>query len=174
MAGERRRRHPRPPAPLAPATCRTGCCPRSPRARPGPAAIGRRRRPHHPRVRRPRRHARGTGRRCSSAARFQIAFYGSTRNYAFQFDDLGFDGTSARLNERLKAGDVAGMAALITDEMLEHFAVVAPWDELADALAARYDGIASRLVMYLAEESIASDPKALGRWGEVARAVTQG
>jgi len=104
--------------------------------------------------------------------RFQIAFYGSTRNYASQFDDLGFDGTSARLNERLKAGDVAGMAALITDEMIEQFAVVAPWDELADALATRYDGIASRLVMYLAEGSIASDDKALGRWGEVARAVT--
>ena len=28
--------------------------------------------------------------------RFQIAFYGSTKNYAFQFDDLGFEGTSAR------------------------------------------------------------------------------
>jgi probable F420-dependent oxidoreductase len=105
--------------------------------------------------------------------RFQIAFYGSTRNYAFQFDDLGFGGTSARLNERLKAGDVAGMAALITDEMLDHFAVVANWDELADALTARYAGIAARLVMYLAQESIASDPKALDRWGEVARAVTQ-
>ena len=40
--------------------------------------------------------------------RTQIAFYGSTRNYAFQFDDLGFEGTSARLNERQKAGDVRG------------------------------------------------------------------
>jgi probable F420-dependent oxidoreductase len=105
-------------------------------------------------------------------ARFQIAFYGSTRNYAFQFDDLGFTGTSARLNEHLKAGDLAGMAATITDDMLEHFAVVAPWDELADALLARYDGLASRLVMYLAEASITADPAALGRWGEVARAVT--
>jgi probable F420-dependent oxidoreductase len=107
-------------------------------------------------------------------ARFQIAFYGSTRNYAFQFDDLGFDGTSAKLNERMKAGDLAGMAALITDEMLDHYAVVAPWDELADALLARYDGVAARLVMYLAEASIRSDPAALGRWGEVAAAVTRG
>jgi probable F420-dependent oxidoreductase len=106
-------------------------------------------------------------------ARFQIAFYGSTKNYAFQFDDLGFEGTSARLNERLKAGDFTGMAALITDEMIDQFAVVARWDELADALDARYRGIASRLVSYLAEESISSDPKALDRWGEVARAVTQ-
>lgn len=105
-------------------------------------------------------------------ARFQIAFYGSTRNYAFQFDDLGFDGTSARLNERMKAGDLAGMAALITDEMLEHYAVIASWDDLADALLARYQGVAARLVMYLAEASIRADPTALGRWGEVARAVT--
>ncbi|MEX2293079.1 MAG: TIGR03617 family F420-dependent LLM class oxidoreductase, partial [Acidimicrobiales bacterium] len=99
-------------------------------------------------------------------ARFQIAFYGSTRNYAFQFDDLGFEGTSARLNECLKAGDLAGMAATITDEMLEHFSVVATWDDMAGALHDRYHGVATRLVMYLAEASIASDPGALERWGE--------
>jgi probable F420-dependent oxidoreductase len=104
--------------------------------------------------------------------RFQIAFYGSTKNYAFQFDDLGFEGTSARLNERMKAGDLAGMAALITDDMLEHFAVVARWDEMADKLRARYDGIATRLVSYLAQESIERDPTALAKWGEIARAVT--
>src|SRR5690606_36030008 len=45
--------------------------------------------------------------------RFQVAFYGSTKNYAYQFDDLGFDGTSARINEKMKAGDLPGMAALI-------------------------------------------------------------
>jgi hypothetical protein len=105
-------------------------------------------------------------------ARTQIGFYGSTRNYAFQFDDLGFDGTSARLNERLKAGDMAGMGATITDEMLEQYAVVTTWDDLADELLRRYGDLASRLVMYLAEPSIAADPKNLGRWGEVARAIT--
>ena len=104
-------------------------------------------------------------------ARAQIAFYGSTKNYSFQFDDLGFEGTSARLNERLKAGDVTGMAGLITDEMLEHFAVVARWDEMADALVARYRGVASRLVMYLAEDGITGDPASVARWGEIARAV---
>jgi probable F420-dependent oxidoreductase len=104
--------------------------------------------------------------------RTQIAFYGSTKNYAFQFDDLGFEGTSAVLNQHLKAGDVAAMAATITDDMLEHFAVVAPWEELADELVARYRGVATRLVMYTAEPSMRADPKAVGRWGEVARAVT--
>jgi probable F420-dependent oxidoreductase len=105
-------------------------------------------------------------------ARFQMAFYGSTKNYAFQFDDLGFEGTSARLNELLKAGDLGAMAATITDDMLEHYAVVARWDDMAEALLARYQGVANRLVMYLAEPSITADPSAIGRWGEVARAVT--
>ena len=65
-------------------------------------------------------------------ARTQIGFYGSTKNYAFQFDDLGFEGTSARLNERLKAGDQDGLAATITDEMLDAYAIVGRWDEIAD------------------------------------------
>lgn len=104
-------------------------------------------------------------------ARTQIAFYGSTKNYAFQFDDLGFEGTSAKLNEMLKAGDLDGMAAAITDEMLDHYAVVAAWDDMADALIERYQGRAARLVMYLASEAFAKDPLAAGRWGEVARAV---
>lgn len=106
------------------------------------------------------------------ATRAQIAFYGSTRNYSFQFDDLGFQGTSARLNELLKAGDIAGMAATITDEMLTHFAVVAKWEELADQLIQRYQGVATRLVTYLGERSIEQDPAAAGRWGEIARAVS--
>jgi alkanesulfonate monooxygenase SsuD/methylene tetrahydromethanopterin reductase-like flavin-dependent oxidoreductase (luciferase family) len=105
-------------------------------------------------------------------ARTQVAFYGSTRNYAFQFDDLGFEGTSAALNDRLKAGDLAGMAATITDEILEHFAVVASWDDIADRLIERYRGIATRLAMYTAEASMRRDPKAVARWGEIARAVT--
>src|SRR3954469_3909622 len=74
--------------------------------------------------------------------REQIAFYGSTRNYAFQFDDLGFEGTSAKLNERLKAGDQEGMAATITDEMLDVYAIVGRWDEIADRIIERYHGVA--------------------------------
>jgi probable F420-dependent oxidoreductase len=104
-------------------------------------------------------------------ARTQIAFYGSTRNYAFQFDDLGFEGTSAKLNERLKAGDQAGMADTITDEMLETYAVVGPWDAIADRLIERYAGVAERVSSYLTLEDIARHPDHLARWGEIARTV---
>jgi probable F420-dependent oxidoreductase len=104
-------------------------------------------------------------------ARTQIAFYGSTKNYAFQFDDLGFEGTSAKLNERLKAGDVDGMAATITDEMLDAFAIVGTWDEIADRVVDRYRGRATRVISYLTVDDVARDPGRLARWGEVASAV---
>ena len=104
--------------------------------------------------------------------RTQLAFYGSTPNYAFQFDDLGFPGTTDRIRALFRAGDGVGAAALISDEILDHFAVMAPWDDLADALIARYRGTAARIVTYLTGESIRTDPTSLGRWGEIARAVT--
>jgi probable F420-dependent oxidoreductase len=104
-------------------------------------------------------------------ARTQIGFYGSTRNYAFQFDDLGFDGTSARLNEKLKAGDMDGLASTITDEMLEAFAILGPWDDVADQIVDRYRGRAERVISYLTIEDITREPDHLARWGEIARAV---
>ena len=104
-------------------------------------------------------------------ARTQIAFYGSTKNYAFQFDDLGFEGTSAKLNERLKAGDVDGMAATITDEMLDAFAIVGAWDDVADTVIDRYGGEAERIISYLTFDDITRNPDNLGRWGEIAAAV---
>ena len=44
-------------------------------------------------------------------ARMQVAFYGSTPNYGFIFEQLGREGTTERIRERQKAGDIAGMAA---------------------------------------------------------------
>jgi probable F420-dependent oxidoreductase len=104
-------------------------------------------------------------------ARTQIGFYGSTKNYAFQFDDLGYEGTSARLNEHLKAGDQDGLAATITDEMLDVYAIVGRWDEIADRVIERYAGLAERVISYLTLDDIARHPEHLGRWGEIARAV---
>lgn len=104
-------------------------------------------------------------------AKSQIAFYGSTKNYAFQFDMLGFEGVSAQLNERLKAGDLEGMAALITDEMLEQFAIVSSWSDLGPRLVERYGGLAERVVLYQAEATIRSDAANLSKWAPVAEAV---
>lgn len=104
--------------------------------------------------------------------RTQLAFYGSTPNYAFQFDDLGFHGMTQKLGELMKKGDIKGMAASVTDEILDQFALTARWDDLADALLARYEGVAARAVSYLTREDLLQSPQNLGKWGEVARAVT--
>lgn len=104
--------------------------------------------------------------------RLQISFYGSTPNYAFQFDDLGFEGVTPQLGALMKQGDMQGMMNLVTDEMLEHFAVVARWDDMADALLERYQGTASRIITYLASEDIHKHPENLGKWGEIARAIS--
>ena len=104
-------------------------------------------------------------------AKTTLAFYGATPNYAFQFDDLGHTGLRDRLRDCLRSGDEAQSQALITEEILDQFAVVARWDDVADRMIERYRGIASRLVIYLASHWRDVDPKVLDRWGEVARAV---
>ena len=104
-------------------------------------------------------------------AKTQIAFYGSTPNYAFQFDDLGFTGTTQKLGELMKAGDMQGMTAEITEEMLDHFALVGKWDDIADQLKARYGNVAARVVTYITAEDIRKNPHNLPRWGEIAQAV---
>jgi probable F420-dependent oxidoreductase len=107
-------------------------------------------------------------------AKRQIAFYGSTPNYAFQFDDLGFEGTTERIRAKMKAGDLDTIGDEITDEMFEMLAVVAPWNEIAERLLDRYSGTAARVVMYLGEAQIRRDERQLAKWGEVAAAVRAG
>ncbi len=106
-------------------------------------------------------------------AKQQISFYGSTKNYAFQFEMLGFEGLSAKLNERLKAGDVEGMKALIDDDVMEHFSVTTRWADLADRLVDRYQGTATRLVMYPAQVDIKANPQNIAKWGAAARKVRE-
>jgi alkanesulfonate monooxygenase SsuD/methylene tetrahydromethanopterin reductase-like flavin-dependent oxidoreductase (luciferase family) len=98
-------------------------------------------------------------------ARTQVSFYGSTPNYAFIFEQLGHEGTTQKIRERQKAGDIAGMAAVVDDDLLSHFVVDSDWDGAAAAISARYLGLASRVVLYFG----AFDRDALHKWGEVAK-----
>jgi probable F420-dependent oxidoreductase len=107
-------------------------------------------------------------------ARLQVAFYGSTPNYAYLFDQLGHPGTTERIRDRQKAGDFAGMAAAVPDDLLAHFVVSGDVDEVSRQLHERYHGVASRVVLYFASEAWAQDPVSLERYGAVARAVRSG
>ena len=100
--------------------------------------------------------------------RASMSFYGSTPNYAFIWDEAGFEGTTARIREKQKAGDFAGMAAQITNEHIAAFATEATWDTLGDALTDKYAGTATRLVLYNAVD----DRERFERYGDVARRVS--
>jgi len=104
-------------------------------------------------------------------ARMQVAFYGSTPNYAFIFEQLGREGVTARIRERQKAGDIAGMAGVVDDDLLAHFLTEGTWAEADRLLVERYGGIADRVVLYFAGMAWAEDRTALERWREVAAAV---
>jgi len=102
--------------------------------------------------------------------RASMSFYGSTPNYAFIWDEAGFEGTTARIREKQKAGDFAGMAAQITDEHIAAFATESTWDGLADKLIDKYGGIATRLALY----NVFGDHERFERYGEIARRISAG
>jgi probable F420-dependent oxidoreductase len=104
-------------------------------------------------------------------ARAQIAFYGSTPNYAFVFDLLGRPDTTARIRERQKAGDMAGMTAVVDDELLRAFVVEGTFEELPALLDARFGGVAERLVLYFAGAAWGTDRSWFERCGDVARVL---
>ena len=87
-------------------------------------------------------------------AKTAIGFYGSTPVYAFQFDDLGYEGVRLKLAETLRSGGREALAAEVSDELLDQFGLVARWDDMADKLIDRYNGIASRVVAGLGQKII--------------------
>ena len=97
-----------------------------------------------------------------------MSFYGSTPNYSFIWDEAGFEGTTALILGKQKAGDFKGMAAQITDEHIAMFATESLWDGLADALIEKYGGIATRIVLYNA----LGDPERFERYGAVAQRIS--
>jgi probable F420-dependent oxidoreductase len=102
-------------------------------------------------------------------ARNSLSFYGSTPNYAFIWDEAGFEGTTERIRAKQKAGDFEAMAAEITDDHLAVFCTEARWDDLADAVIAKYDGTVDRLVFY---NPAFDSPDRFERYGAVARAIS--
>ena len=106
-------------------------------------------------------------------ARQMIAFYGSTRTYSPVFELHGFDGLSDTLHRLQREGDLAGMVACITDDVLDHYTVSGSWSQLGGRLVERYRGVAPsiRLMTYTASSQLGSDPSVLDRWSDVARDV---
>jgi probable F420-dependent oxidoreductase len=80
--------------------------------------------------------------------RSQIAFYASTPSYRPVMALHGWEETAESLSALARRGAWDEMARLIDDDMLATFAVVSPTQDLAQALRARYAGVADRLMLY--------------------------
>ncbi len=81
-------------------------------------------------------------------ARNQIAFYASTPSYRPVFQIHGWDGLAEQLSGLARRGEWTEMTGLISDEVLEAFAVVATPEDLGEALVQRYQGLAQRVIPY--------------------------
>ena len=105
------------------------------------------------------------------AVRRQLSFYGSTRTYRPVFEVHGWGDTSEALHRLMATGDTDAMAAAITDDMLDEYAVTATWDDLADELIDRYRGVADRVLPYQPAAEWLRDPELIERWRLVAAKI---
>jgi probable F420-dependent oxidoreductase len=97
--------------------------------------------------------------RSRRAVKQQIAFYASTRTYQTVLAVHGLDHLVPQLHARSLEGDWQGMADLISDETLDHFAVTATWETLGARLRERYDGICDRTQLYPSFQPSLDDPR---------------
>ena len=101
--------------------------------------------------------------RRDAEVRAQLAFYGSTPAYRPVLALHGWEDLAGELNTLSRRGRWEEMAALVDDEVLEAFAVVAEPGEVADRMVGRYGELVDRFQV----GSIAgADP---AEWAPVAR-----
>ncbi len=83
-----------------------------------------------------------------AAQRQQVAFYASTPSYRPVLDLHGWGKVGEELGSLAARGKWDEMPKLITDEMLEAFVLIGSWDDIAQRLHAKYDGLLDRVGLY--------------------------
>lgn len=73
--------------------------------------------------------------------RRRIAFYASTRTYFLVLEAHGFQEIGQRLHQMSLQGEWAQMGEMVSDEMLDAFAVSGEYDEIGDRFVQRYGGL---------------------------------
>jgi hypothetical protein len=83
----------------------------------------------------------------------QIAFYASTPAYRPVLEVHGWGELQSDLNGLARQDRWPEMGELIDDDVLNAFAIVAEPNEIAPALAERFDGLVQRTSLYIPYES---------------------
>ena len=89
----------------------------------------------------------------------QIAFYGSTRTYEPVLATHGWQDLVPHLHRKSVEGDWKGMADLITDEMLNTYAVSGSYDTIGTRIKERYAGLLDRTSLYQPYQPGLDDPR---------------
>lgn len=88
-------------------------------------------------------------RAAAAAVRAQIAFYGSTPSYRPVLEQHGWGDLGTQLHTLSRAGRWTEMAALIGEDVLRAFAVVAPPERVGHELGRRYGDLFDRISISL-------------------------
>jgi len=80
-----------------------------------------------------------------NALRPRLAFYGSTPAYKVVLDAHGWGDLQPELNRLSKTGDWAAMASLITDEIVDTFAICGAPEEIGALAQKRYGDLVQRV-----------------------------
>ena len=89
----------------------------------------------------------------------QIAFYGSTRTYEPVLAVHGWQDLVPHLHRKSVEGDWKGMADLITDEMLDTYAVTGRYETIGTKIKERYAGLLDRTALYQPYQPGLGDPR---------------
>ncbi|MFQ5897337.1 MAG: TIGR03617 family F420-dependent LLM class oxidoreductase [Candidatus Methylomirabilia bacterium] len=96
----------------------------------------------------------------------QISFYASTRTYEPVLAAHGWQDLTPKLHRKSVEGDWQGMAGLITDEMVDTYAVTGTYETIAQRIQERYAGLLDRVSFYQMTQPDLNDP----RWPALVKA----
>jgi len=89
----------------------------------------------------------------------QIAFYASTRTYQPVLSAHGWQDIVPHLHRKSVDGDWKGMADLITDEMVDTYAVTGTYATIGQKIRERYAGLLDRTALYQTQLPNLDDPR---------------
>jgi len=89
----------------------------------------------------------------------QIAFYASTRTYEPVLAAHGWQDLTPKLHRKSVEGDWQGMAGLITDEMVDTYAVTGTYATIVRLIQERYAGLLDRCNLYQPWQPGLEDPR---------------
>jgi probable F420-dependent oxidoreductase len=93
------------------------------------------------------------------AVKQQIAFYASTRTYEPVLAAHGWQDLAPHLHRKSVEGDWKGMADLISDEMVDTYAVTGTYATIGAAIRERYTGLLDRTAFYQPYQAGLDDPR---------------